>query len=194
MILSVDVDGVLADWEGRARALLQDEFGLNLPVSTSWDAIREAVSEEQWGWLWEPRQEHELFHNAVLMPGAKEALAALQEAGHHIAISTCVPPAARVYRAAWLLYNDLPYDSLHFPDKLGNKGLVAAHLYVDDSPEVLQSLLSTRYGALVGVRQPWNKTFEAQTVGRGVYWVDGIADLPRVVASPREHELLIVGA
>lgn len=183
MIISVDVDGVLADWEGRARALLQDEFGLSLPVSTSWDAIKEAVSEEQWGWLWRDPALIHLFKDTPLLPGARGALQWLQDEGHHVAISTCVPPSARIYRLQWFEQHALPHSSMHFIDKLENKWVVGADVYVDDSPQVLSSLLRAAQGCsgVVGVMQPWNEAFRASDEGQAVRWVDCIRCLPYLV-------------
>jgi ribonucleotide monophosphatase NagD (HAD superfamily) len=62
---------------------------------------------------------------AKLIPGAREALRALKDAGHTIVIYTARGWAEYNYTKAWLDQHDVPYDAIQM-------GKPIAHVWIDD--------------------------------------------------------------
>lgn len=154
-VFSVDLDGVVADYETAFREYVAKERGIDpagLPPQDSWSFVSSG-----WGFASEADflDTHAravvrggLFLRMAMLPGASEALWQLNDAGVHIRITT-----ARLLRSGaeaghatavsdtvrWLDINDIPYrDLLFLHDKhaaLAGASMSGGRvLHIDDSP------------------------------------------------------------
>jgi len=78
--------------------------------------------------------EHHYPKIGPLKPGAKEALHAFRKAGHKIIIWTCRAGAEEKAVRAFLVENDIPFDTVNNPIMGADLGTrkVYADLYIDD--------------------------------------------------------------
>jgi hypothetical protein len=78
--------------------------------------------------------EHHYPKIGPVKPGAKEALQAFKKAGHKIAIWTCRAGQEEKDVRAFLLSNDIPFDTINNPIMGADLGTrkIYADLYIDD--------------------------------------------------------------
>lgn len=169
MRIGVDIDGVVYDWEGQARKMLEQK-GVILKPSTGWNSIKEGVDPKWWEWLWSAENAYELFTEGAWIKDAIVCLDALMTA-HDVYFVTATPKNARGHRHQRLLRTFYNSSGLIFVPPGDNKEeLTEAFLdaIVDDKPEVV---LKAKCSKRVLFAQEWNKEF-AQTPGivRCVGW------------------------
>ena len=78
--------------------------------------------------------EHEYPGIGKIKKGAKEALLAFKERGHHIIIYTCRKGKEEAGAREWLIKNGIPFDELNEPIEgydLGTRKIYA-DVYIDD--------------------------------------------------------------
>jgi len=147
-VLGVDLDGVCGDYTTAFATVVAQERDIDptsLPAQRGWD-FGEWELEDLGGFDAVHRSavmEHRMFRSMPVMPGAAEALWRLSDAGvwiriithrlwvnwgHAVAVSDTVE---------WLDRHAIPYRDICF---LGRKPEVEADCYVDDSPDVIESL------------------------------------------------------
>lgn len=176
-IFSVDLDGVVGDYEAAFRKILGKERGVDpasFPELTSWSFCESGWPFDSDDHFLDTHAEavlkHGLFLRMPLVPGASKALWELNDAGVHIRITT-----ARLLRhgadlghatavsdtVRWLDINKVPYrDLLFLHDK--HSALVGAAaagkgvLHIDDSPGQLESIAATGV-PVIAMDQPYNR-------------------------------------
>jgi uncharacterized protein len=143
--LGIDLDGVVADFNGGWMSRYNDENDTDLSpdMLTTWDAIpavtRFSSMAEFWAWA-RNNGGPGLFRNLPVFAGAKEALQRLY-VNHEIVIITTKPPWANAETFSWIGDNDIPTREVHI---LGEKWRVDCDLYLDDGPHNLKSLIIER--------------------------------------------------
>ena len=162
--IAVDLDGVLYDFEGACRFLLEENFGLVVPrPSTSWNFIknycRDEGKPEAWGWLWTEGVKQGLFRYGHLLKGARRAMHALSAQGHSLVTITKRPRTAREDTLDWLGFYRLPMDEVHvLEDRSKASVLPQCDLYLDDSLDNVEELVTRLPSASVLLwDQPWNQ-------------------------------------
>jgi hypothetical protein len=142
--ISVDLDGVCADYVTPMRAICAAEYGIpedtipepdsyNLAKATGWPI---ADSNEFLRVHAKAVGDH-LYRRLPVLPGTKEALDYLTGLGFRIRITThrLISPGLHQTvvsdTAAWLEEHGLPYTELCFT---GDKAAISADLHVEDSP------------------------------------------------------------
>ena len=164
IVLGVDLDGVCADYETAFRQCVSRQLGRDeaeLPRQTVLDGYA------QWGLTFEEFEaahrravtEDRMFRRMRPLPRVSEALWELSDAGVWIRVITHrllfsgTHEISAADTAWWLDAHDVPYRDLCF---IGDKPIVGADLYVDDSPHNILALRGAGKAAIV-FDQPYNR-------------------------------------
>ncbi len=158
MRLGIDLDGVVADFNGGWMRYYNREFGTSLTpdLVDGWDAIPRLTHFADMGEFWSWASDLDgasVFRHLEPFPGAIEAATRL--AGRHtIAVITTKPHFAHVDTHEWLAEHGFPADEVHITE---HKQYVHADAYLDDGPHVIEALVAHRPDALVcRYVRPWN--------------------------------------
>ena len=166
----VDLDNVLYDWEGHARWLLRTWWDVDLPASSHYSAIRDAVGPELWAWLFDAGvTKFGLFAGGPILPDAAIVLPEIALT-HDVVVLTRRPRNAVRDTHDWL-FRHLVYPSelviFHDVAGLGGvgpearaKGDVPCDWYVDDSPAEVEDLERRRKRVFL-MDRPWNQECRA---------------------------------
>lgn len=162
MRLGIDLDGVVADFNGGWTRFYNRDFGGHLSAEsvTGWSQIPELTHftsmREFWKWS-SDLDGASLFRHLDTFPGAVDALERLSRR-HHIAIVTTKPRFAVHDTFAWIAERRIPTTEVHITDR---KWEVDCDIYLDDGPHVLPGLVRGRPDALVcRYVRPWNVPVE----------------------------------
>jgi len=156
-VLGVDLDGVCGDYESALRASVAARRGIDpdsLPPQSRTGSF------DEWGLDAESfREAHRLavtedriFRTMAAYPGVAEVLWRLSDAGVWIRVITHrllfngLHEASAADTAVWLDQHDIPYRDLCF---IGDKAMVGADLYLDDSPHNIENLRAAGRTAVV---------------------------------------------
>lgn len=159
MRLGIDLDGVVADFNGGWTRLYNREHGteLNAASVTRWNHIPDLTHFRHMGefWRWASNLDGaSLFRQLDTFPGAVEALENLAR-NHDIVIVTTKPDFAVHDTYEWIAEKRLPTTEVHI---LEAKWEVPCDVYLDDGPHVLPGLVSGRPRATVcRYVRPWNR-------------------------------------
>jgi 5'(3')-deoxyribonucleotidase len=156
-VLGVDLDGVCADYESALRTSVAMRRGVD-PASLPTQATTGHFAE--WGLSAEGfREAHRtavtedrIFRTMQPYPGVAEVLWRLSDAGVWIRVITHrllfngLHEASAADTAVWLDQHDIPYRDLCF---IGDKAMVGADVYLDDSPHNILALRDAGRTAVV---------------------------------------------
>jgi len=137
-IVLLDVDGVLADFTGHLTTLINASFKsqLNPQTYTEWDFLQSHLSEEQRKFAHDVLADGLFWRNQPVMPGARQAVERIRNAGHEIHFVTNRWFGCRDWidaRTDWLKSNmDASHKHIH---AAGEKYLYRGHVFVDDKPD-----------------------------------------------------------
>jgi 5'(3')-deoxyribonucleotidase len=154
MRLGIDLDGVVADFDGGWMSRYHEEFGSDPRLFHAepgapemvWDGLHHGTHFPDMNTFWEWVHQRHLFRHLDPMPGAPEALTKLASDGHEIVILTAKPDRAVPDTLHWIADLALPTREIHF---IHDKHRVACDVYLDDSPLVLPALVAHRPKAVV---------------------------------------------
>ena len=185
--IAIDIDGVLADFNGHWVRTYEHWFGVKLDpeAANSWTAFLDHThfggEDEFWRWtdavpgFWE---------NMPLLPGAAGGAYRLLAHGHQVELVTNRHDRVRAATDAWARRH-LPKHwrpVIHFVK--GDKSVVPAQLYVDDRPSILEGLRSKGLRA-IRFEQPWNADVKGDADWKARDW----AGVLKIVA--RESGVLV---
>jgi 5'(3')-deoxyribonucleotidase len=160
MRLGIDLDGVVADFTAGWMRFYNREFGTELTSEDSqrWndlvDLTHFADIDEFWRWSAD-LDGHSVFWHLEPLPGAIDALHALDRIGHDIVVLTTKPDFAIDDTHEWIQIHGIPATEIHI---LEDKWLIDCEVYLDDGPHVLPRLVAHRPGSLVcRYVRPWNR-------------------------------------
>ena len=168
LIVGLDLDGVLFDWDAGWRKAYDLWFDAKLSDlrSIEWDLLPETHFKD-YDQFYRWAQQANVFGNLYPLPGALGGVYTWLEQQIAVRIVTSRPDWAAGATAASLARFGLT------PGRLGSNGIelvfdpekwnAKADLYVDDSPEVLKGL-KARGKTTVRFSQPWNKHVRATVV------------------------------
>lgn len=156
MRLGIDLDGVVADFDGGWTAMYADEFGTTIPTGRAgWDLLHQLTHFPDMAAFWDWVHQRAVFRRLPLIAGAVEALTKLAGDGHEIVIISSKPDRVIPDTLHWISTHRLPTREIHFRE---DKHRVACDAYLDDSPVVLPTLVRHRPDALVcRMVAPWNQ-------------------------------------
>ena len=160
MRLGIDLDGVVADFNGGWIRLYNEEFGTNIALDAvdSWGAPPHLTHFKHMGefWRWcSDIKGHSLFWHLDTLPDALPTLHSLDEAGHDIVILTTKPPWAVSDTFEWIGRHNIPTTEVHILDQ---KWTVSCDIYLDDAPHQMVDLPAHRPDRVVcRFVQPWNR-------------------------------------
>jgi len=183
MKICIDMDGVLTDFVTDALKEVKKKFDIDIKYEDVYGCKMGALiyanmtqeTKDKYS-IFEERDVYRymcpkgFFRKLKGLPGAVAAVKKLIKAGHHVIFLT--KPLEWKYSASdkdkWLdkkfnTKGDRPY-SLIMIDKIEDKKLIDADVFVDDDIRVLSSV---PLNAALCIEQPWNKEFrEKQFEGR----------------------------
>jgi 5'(3')-deoxyribonucleotidase len=147
--LGIDLDGVVADFNGGWIARYNQDFGARLHPDqvVGWDALHALTAFGSMAdfWDWARGDGRSVFRDLPPLPGAIEMLHELASE-HRIAIITARFDWAIADTLAWLAEHGVLAREVHF---LAAKQDVACDIYLDDAPYQLEALRRARPQATV---------------------------------------------
>lgn len=158
--LGIDLDGVVADFNGGWIARYNDEFDAHIPTDAVqvWDGIHQLTHFPDmwafWGWArdWGGGS---MFRHLDTYADAVPAMQRLGRSGHAIVILTSKPGWAVHDTYAWIAEHRIPTREVHI---LEEKWLVPCDIYLDDAPHVVEAIHHHRpEAAMVRFVRPWNR-------------------------------------
>jgi 5'(3')-deoxyribonucleotidase len=182
MRLGIDLDGVVADFNGGWTRFYNRQYGTELSAAsvTSWNHIPDLTHFRHMGEFWQWAADLDgasLFRHLEAFPGAVEALEKLADE-HDVVIVTTKPDFAVHDTYEWIAEKRLPTTEVHITE---HKWEVDCHIYLDDGPHVLSGLVRRRPLSLVcRYVRPWNRPVQ------GAVDVEDWDDFFRVVADTED--------
>ena len=156
-VLGVDLDGVCGDYESALRASVAARLGVDAGALepqrstghfTEWGLTAEGFQEAHRVAVMEDR----IFRTMAPYPDVADVLWRLSDAGVWIRIITHrllfngLHESSAADTAVWLDQHDIPYRDLCF---IGDKAMVGADVYIDDSPHNIINLREAGRTAIV---------------------------------------------
>lgn len=156
VVLGVDLDGVCADFYGRMREVAAEWFETkieDLPTEVTYGLPEWGIANsEQYQSLHRfAVTQRDLFRTVPMIPGARKVLRRLSNEGYRIRIITHRLFIQYFHEVAvrqtieWLDRNGIPYWDLCF---MKEKDQVGADIYVEDSPNNIESLRGAGHYAI----------------------------------------------
>lgn len=161
--LGIDLDGVVADFNGGWMRKYNEEFDAELHPRQvdSWDGLPDLTHFPDMGAFWRWARDHgghSVFRHLEPYPGAVDALRGLNRAGHDVVVLTAKPDWAVHDTLEWLADHRIPTREIHI---LHDKHRVDCDLYLDDSPHVLRAYASHRpREQICRMVRPWNEPLD----------------------------------
>lgn len=148
--LGIDLDGVVAEFNGGWMARYNAEFGTSLTPDQvdRWDGLADLTHFEHMGQFWRWARGGDgpsIFRDLPMIEGAAEALDELA-LNNDIVIITAKPRWAISDTFAWLSDNRIPTREVHITS---HKHEVDCNVYVEDSPHQLTTIVGRRPDAMV---------------------------------------------
>lgn len=159
MRLGIDLDGVVADFNGGWIRFYNEEFDANVGLHDvdHWDGIPDATHFSSMREFWEWARHLDgasLFRHLDTYPGAVETMWELAKQRHQIVILTSKPFWATHDTYAWIAEKGLPTREVHILD---DKWRVECDVYLDDAPHNVVDIHYHRpEAAMVRYIRPWN--------------------------------------
>jgi hypothetical protein len=155
LVVGLDVDDVLFDFDSSARRVLRDEYGEDPgpDPSQKWEAIRHQVSKDAWDWLWDEGPKHGLFDGVP----TQETLGAVAELSVFCdlrPITTRSPRVAEVTRQ-FCQQAGLRATPIHV-SCMEEKAAHDFDVWIDDAPGVIEALVRAEKHVVI-FDQPWNR-------------------------------------
>ncbi len=144
--LAIDLDGVVADFNGGWMARYNEAFGADLSpdLVQFWDGLYELThfADMRAFWRWaRDHGSHSVFRHLEPYPDALPSLRRLFESGHDIVIVTAKPDWAIHDTFEWLAEHAVPTREVHVTEE---KYRVDCDVYLDDSPYQVPELVEHR--------------------------------------------------
>lgn len=159
--IGLDMDGVLYNWERAVRNLVMERTGQEVPLSTSWDFLKQTIGPETWRWVWKPEQVVRMFSEGRAYPGAVAGALALRGLADQLYILTSGPFVSTSAKVGWLEKVGIRYNRFVRLEMGTPKTVVPCDLYVDDGPHVAEQVVRARFDTrLILVDRTYNREVE----------------------------------
>ena len=173
MVLLFDIDGVIRDWGGSAKRVLESVGYVVKPLD-EWD----------WGldtWFYDPlpideihdlvfdKLAHQVYGDADTIPNARRVINDFYYQGHEvILVSNQFQSNIQDLTTEWLDVNSILHSGLIYTH---NKQMIHGNLFVDDKPE---NIIRMAHSANVTMLfdQPWNRNASIQQRWRIYDWTE----------------------
>jgi 5'(3')-deoxyribonucleotidase len=158
MRLGIDLDGVVADFNGGWTRAYNSDFGTSISAErvTEWDQIPSLTHFHHMGEFWRWARSlagGSLFRHLDPYPEAIPALIRLA-GDHDVIVVTTKPHWAELDTYQWLVDHGVPATEVHITR---DKWLVDCDIFLDDAPHVLHRLVAERPSSVVcRFVRPWN--------------------------------------
>jgi uncharacterized HAD superfamily protein len=157
--IGLDLDGVVANWDGRIRQLMVDNFGYSPKLMyigedyPDWYYIQKVVKKEHWEWIWKTWAKNGGFAALDPMPEAPELVEGLKKYGE-LCITTSRPRSAWFDTLYWLdKHNVGPPKEVHFYENGMNKVDADCDIYIEDAPHYANNMVQNGYPVLIPARR-----------------------------------------
>ena len=166
MRLGIDLDGVVADFNGGWMRRYNEEHGAELTpdMVVSWDGLHQMTHFADMNEFWRWARNHEgpsVFRHLEAYTGAVETLRQLNREGNDVVILTAKPDWAVHDTFEWLADHRIPTREVHCLD---DKWRIDCDVYLDDSPYVVPELVRQRPEATVcRFVRSWNRPVDGAT-------------------------------
>jgi 5'(3')-deoxyribonucleotidase len=178
MIVAVDLDGVLYEFDKTARYMLRlnyPQFAEALSIETMhWDYIKSVVSEYAWNWLWTEGVKEGLFRYGHVVKDGIVGVNLLAE-NHEVHIVTHRPKHAVRDTLKWLVFTEIPISGLHILSDEEEKTTVSFDLLVDDKASNISAALAAGRLACLFERA-WNQGHYTLPSAKGWLGPRGVVD------------------
>lgn len=178
-VILVDMDDTICARIPRLLTYIAEEHGIHLateevqelsrPIADTGKGIGEFSSEARI-----TRREW-YFSGMEPIPGVKEAITWLREAGHTIHIATHRPPETHDLTREWLHRYDVPYNNI-IEDVPQNKGLLPGDVLIDDFHRNVYNAIEAGMSGVL-FRQPYSEPAECEGAVVGDSWPDILSQL-----------------
>jgi uncharacterized HAD superfamily protein len=153
VLLGIDIDGVVADFDTMAKNWIQEAFGYPHVPSDQWNFFLnypdgKMVKRSFWANV----ENAHLMLDCEPIPGAVESIQRLWDDGFDIQFVTHRGENLAEDTEEWLASLDLP-TTVHYVE---DKWTVGADVYLDDKPENVADILANEADAYL-MAQPWNE-------------------------------------
>jgi 5'(3')-deoxyribonucleotidase len=178
--IGLDLDGVVYDFQGTFRYLMETHRGVVFPGETdswwsTWHSVNEFTEKADRDWAWtEGVEDHGLFRHGNVVRGAPDGVRELSKLGEVIVVTHRPATAARD-TFAFIVGQGLPIDGVLVTRE--PKSSFDLDVYIDDGPHVLEELTDSGKKAVVFDR-PYNRGVPStRNLRRAMGW----ADVPAMV-------------
>jgi len=182
--LGVDLDGVVADYEGWFRNFVAERKGIepsDLPPVNHWSFAANGWFDTDADYLQAHRDavnDHDMFAKLSPLAGVSDALWALSDAGiririvtHRLVVNFIHAQAVRD-TVSFLDTHDIPYRDICF---VKDKADVGCDLYIDDAPHNIEALRA-KHGPSVAM--VYDQAYNRHVPGlRAKHWGDVVAEV-----------------
>lgn len=161
-VFGVDIDEVLRTLLPRMVKLYNKHFNDNMKVEDVFDynvelcfstiKMKTGISAKEWFFSIHGK---ELFRDAPVIKGAKEALETLRRYGDVIIITRQFGKKNKQYALDWLDKHDMPYDGICFVD---DKSIIKCDYLIDDN---IDNFLNCDVRHAIVITAPYNKGKDA---------------------------------
>lgn len=168
--IGVDIDGVLADSDTLYRNLIAKWYGVNLEIedvkkTNYFEFVPGTTPDTEILEFFKHFTEEDLWHAITKIPGGKETIDCLKQAGHKIVIATSRPDIEplKTETIKWLAKNGIQYDDLLFItdgrkyDMVTQKGYKLDY-FIEDFLEYATAFADNGVKVLL-FDYPWNRDF-----------------------------------
>jgi uncharacterized HAD superfamily protein len=190
MLYGIDLDGVCFDFIHAFLAWLEDKVGVEIPedeeiTSYYWHETVEGLEEDTFWREFHKFGESGGYKYLELLPGAKEGLEAIINAGHRIVYITNRPDYAKLDTELALQYHLFPSrKNLIFAN--GSKSPIIRDLkvdvFIDDSPSTIREIVAETDARIYCRDYPFNRKLDPAGFTRVHSWEEFLAH--ERIASP----------
>lgn len=177
MRIGVDVDGTVYHWTRAVNEAVEEKFGVEgLAEHTSWDYLRNQLTDDQWHWVWSKQAAKPVFaRKGMAFPGSRKVVNSLC-AEHEVHFVTHRNPRVLTgVTGQWLASRYFGYAGVHvLYHSVSKVGLLDWDLFIDDKPETITEFEEAGVRILVPERL-WN-------VGFGIERFADWRDVPGMIA------------
>lgn len=164
MRIGIDLDGTVYHWTAAVNLAVRERFGVALDEHGHWNYARDALTDEQWRWLWSSEAAELVFLAGHSYPGAVDVVNELC-ASHEVHFVTHRSPRYAAVTGAWVSRRFRRLAGLHVVQaSVPKSSLGRWDVFIDDKPEVVDDCLDAGARVLVPAR-PWNAGARGERFG-----------------------------
>ena len=177
-LYGIDLDGICFDFIGAFCEWLHDKVGVEIPekeeiTSYYWHETMDDLDKETFDVEFDKFGLAGGYRNLKLLPGAREGLQNIVDAGHKIVYITSRPDYALADTRAALEEHDFPSRHNLFFAQGSKSSLINAHgvdVFIDDSPRTVVEISEQTEATIYCMDYPFNRHLPAGNYTRVHSW------------------------